>query len=166
MNQYRVHLCDERGGFYNCVDVRATDGVDGQFTITHPENLTEAIRERALQQLIETRERQIIEQSAEARSKELLIRLLSTEQRKTFMDDSRIYVTAASGRRYRIDCHGGYSGNIHWLAGGGGRRGSYCIYPTSGYPKSLPRHDAFLGQLLLLTTDEEKFRRVGVFFEA
>lgn len=169
MAQYRVHLCDERGvGFYGCTDVYGTCGADGQFIIIRPENLSEALRERALQQFIETRARQDIEQAAEDRSRELLTRLLSTEQRETFAASNHIYVTAASGRRYRIDCGGGYSGNVHWLAEDEKRRqGTYCIYPNpSSYRDRLPRHDAFLGQLLLLSTDEEEFRRVGIFYKA
>lgn len=114
--------------------------------------------------------------AAEARSKELLLRVLGPERRKLFLEKSYIDVTTKTGHSYRIDCGGSYSGNVFLVKGDDRQvQTQFCIYPNPRKVETfvldewgnhvlhpLPRYDMFLGQMLLLETDEEKFCMVGV----
>lgn len=113
----------------------------------------EEVRE---QQLRKQRDRRV----AEDRSKTLLLRLLTKAQRKTFSSKDYFEVTAPSGRTYRIDCSEGCSGNVYWVREGD-VLGNFCCHPSRyGW---LPVYDAFLGQMLLIQTDEARFLATAVF---
>lgn len=145
------------------------------------EHIRERQRRAELEEQERVRERQDRQLLAERRSRELLFRVLTDEQQAMFDTKEYFDVTGKSGRIYRIDCRGGYSGNVYWMGGGDDIlarcryqfppgveiRGSFCVYPRyrpNVYPiQRLPRHDAFLGQLLLIITDEDRFIEVGIF---
>lgn len=134
--------------------------VRGGITFRRVEGTPEA-QERRIR---EARKRDERIAEATARSKELFTRLLTDAQRATFENESYVEVEATSGRRYRIVCNHGYSGNIFWVEGRE-VKGSFCVYPRPNdcYPGCLPKYDAFLGQLLLILTDEDRFLDVGIF---
>lgn len=146
-----TQIGDGRGAY---IDVEVEIGRDGGYRI-----VDEAEAGAALERVRQQR------RGAEARAKELFVRLLSDKQRKTFTSDRFVEVKGESGRTYRIDCGGGYSGNVLWIKG---RlvMGRFCAHPATYQGSSyvpLPRHDAFLGQLLLLSTDEKKFLEKAVY---
>lgn len=165
VTHHLVHLCDPRGFAYGCLDVRADRGADGRYTILDP-GLSESQRQQVIQQLEQAREQREREARADERAQTLLTRLLTDDQRTCLEEKGHIEVIGASGAQYRINCGMSYSGNV-LLIEKGKSRGSFCIYPHYNRPPNctdhMPRHDAFLGQLLLLTTDEQKFRRVAYF---
>lgn len=140
------------------VEVR-TDGRGG-FIFTRVVS-TPAERVKREQREQQMRERQKLRERAGARSKELFIRLLAEDQRETLASGGYVDVTAKSGRTYRIGCNHGHSGNIYWIDEKSKEvKGSFCIYPGD---YDLPQYDSFLGQLLLIATDEDKFLDIGVF---
>lgn len=149
------HLCS--GGY--CMDIMLRCDDDGTFTVVEPKDASEGVIETVRK--LEERHRHM--KTAEARAKEMLVRLLTDEQRETFQS-GYINVTGSCGGAYRIYCGESYSGNIVSFQKNGERRGSYCAHPEWG--RDLPRHDMFLGQLLLLTCDEPTFLKVAVFYRA
>lgn len=145
-------------GYGAYVNVVVEIGPDGRY---HP-RADRADIQAALDEASQTR------RGAEARAKGLFVRLLSDKQRKTFTDKGYIEVTGASGCTYRIECGGGYSGNVLWVQGRN-VLGRFCAHPGAYQGDMyvpLPRHDAFLGQLLLISTDEKKFLQKAVYSRA
>lgn len=124
-------------------------------TIISPEERVRMLaRQWAATQRWEEQER------ATVRSRALLLRLLTPAQRAMFEARRYFEVRGESGRTYRIHCGGGREGNIKWVDALGFQMGSFCVAPA-GY--HLPIWDAFLGQMLLIATDEDKFLRTAVF---
>lgn len=154
--------------------IRADDGIytrialrvdaAGCYHVLRPDDVPNERMRRQVETALRAEERRI---AAIARSKELFTRLLTDDQRVSFESRGYIDVAAHSGRLYRINCQGGYSGNINWIPAPGQRGGSFCVYPHYlDYEHSLPKYDAFLGQMLLIATDERKFLNTGIFHGA
>lgn len=96
--------------------------------------------------------RQAERQAVEDAARELLVSLLSPEQRAELDEHYRVTVLTPAGHRYRIGCGGGHVGNVTLLDGD--RRVAALCCHSSG---SLPSWDHFAAQLLALTADEESF---------
>lgn len=139
----------------------------------HRQRLQAELRERerhARQMAYEQRQRLERERrnAAEARAKALLERLLNAEQRKTLAEHDYFDVVGSLGNRYRIRCSGEYQGNVRWIDDDGNQLGELCGHPdmesldddhnTVGY---MPTSDAYIGQMLLITTDEDRFLTVA-----
>lgn len=85
-------------------------------------------------------------EAAEARAKELLLSMLTEEQRHHLHREGRFKVCGNKGGEYEITI--GYAGNI--------RRGRhrYCGHLSDG---RIPTYDHMLAQKLMIETDEEAF---------
>lgn len=160
--QYERHICSAIGGKGYCLDVTIRVADDGSHTVVEPGNIPKAVVEYVRELGEQERRRRV----AEARAKEMLVRLLTDEQRETFTRSGYIDVTGSAGGNYRINCGTSYSGNIALpRSDGGTKRGMYCAHPSDRGPRGwLPLHDMFLGQMLLITTDEPTFLDVAVFY--
>lgn len=148
------------------VDVRVTIDGDGIYTIVgFPMGTRRALKNDVRAQVERENEFRRNQVHADQRAKALLLRMLTETQRATF--DAHQYIdvtTEESGRVYRIDCNAGYSGNIRRLKKNTDTptRHSYCVYPGCTWGEyAPPTHDMFLGQLLLLRTDEKTFLEVA-----
>lgn len=97
---------------------------------------------------------------AQERSLRLLMRNLTKEQLRTFLGAKYIDVEGASGNIYRIWCTGSPISNIWWIRQGQ-HRGRLCVAPADPH-NDLPIYDTYLGQLLLIHTDEKKFLKIAV----
>jgi hypothetical protein len=92
-------------------------------------------------------------EAANARALELLLSVLTPEQRASYLDEGWFEVRGSRGGRWRIR-NRGQSGNVDLMPEIGEERdATYCAHP----PGSLPNADAHLAQMLALVTDEEKF---------
>lgn len=167
----RVHVCgvygpDHPGGHrgFGCADIGVTINPDGTHYVELPDGIPDATAIMVRRYVLERLERSHRQAQAEARAQELLVRVLTDEQRQTFERNKYVDVTGSAGGAYRIYCGPSYSGNIRALFG---MERAFCVYPAYQRPKdgeSMPRHDAFLGQLLLIATDEPKFLKVAVHY--
>lgn len=95
---------------------------------------------------------------AEDRATELLLSMLTPEQRASFLADKRFDLVGSDGTRFRIE-HG-VAGNVAWLKPDGTVGGRLCAHPDMAQTW-LPTADVMLGQLLALTTDAAEFVRVA-----
>ena len=104
----------------------------------------------------EATERTRVAMAAAARASELLIELLSDEQRRTWSEHRWFAVRgSASGRTYRI--RAGIVNNVDRLSEDGTVRDRVlCAHPTD-----IPDDDCHLAQMLLLVTDENEFVRIA-----
>lgn len=104
------------------------------------------------------------QQEAEQRAKDLFLRMLKPEQRKQYDKGKYVDVTAKSGKVYRIRCDHGCSGNVFWISPELGKQGDFCFYPNfRNINTRVPPYDYFLGQMMLIATDETKFLTTAVF---
>lgn len=110
---------------------------------------------RENEQIIARRETE--RKAAEKTAEELLVRFLSDEQKKEYREGRQFHVAAGSGRRYRVKY--GSAGNVYELDDQGREAARLCAHPISSV--GVPHPDAMLAQLLMLRTDEEKFRKVA-----
>jgi hypothetical protein len=95
--------------------------------------------------------------AADRRAQELLLSLLSPEQRESYLDRGWFEVRGSRGGRWRIRDRG-QSGNVDLMPEIGEERdATYCAHPPGG----LPAADAHLAQMLALVTDEESFVRIA-----
>ena len=95
---------------------------------------------------------------ARDRADELLLSILSPEQRATYQDSGEFLVVGSAGGLYVI--RRGVSGNISWIDQDGNVGGVLCAHPTmrDGW---MPDQDVAVSQLLALTTDEPAFVAVA-----
>lgn len=90
---------------------------------------------------------------APERARELFEAQLTSQQREDYQQFGYIDIVGSEGHRYRIFTNMGVSGNVLWESETSGMwRGGLCAY----YPE-VPTYDTFLGQKLMLETDEQKF---------
>jgi hypothetical protein len=90
------------------------------------------------------------------------IEVLPEADRKTLAEEKCIYVKSQHGRRYRIKCEKGQSGNVDLLDEHGRRTASFCVHPA--YQKNghlIADPDAWLTQKLYLEHDEDTFIKVA-----
>jgi len=94
---------------------------------------------------------------ADQRAQELLLSLLTPQQRESYLDKGWFEVRGSKGGRWRIR-NKGQSGNVDLMPEIGEERdATYCAHPPGG----LPNADAHLAQMLALVTDEESFLRTA-----
>jgi hypothetical protein len=116
----------------------------------------------------EYRARQEARQAAAAlartRSRDLLATFLSPEQQAELAQAQRFHVIGSKGRRYCIRAEG-QAGNVDLVGDDGEHQASFCIHPGSPNDDSGATHypdgDAWLTQMLAITTDEEEFLRTA-----
>jgi hypothetical protein len=97
-----------------------------------------------------------VQDKAKERALITFLEVLTPEQRETFQTAKCIFVRSNRGRRWRIDCKGGQSGNVHLLDHHGQRSASFCVHPDyqpNGH--LLPDPDAWMTQKLFLEHDED-----------
>ena len=92
------------------------------------------------------------------RAEELLLSLLTTEQRDAYRRDNMFLVIGSHGTVYRIRT--GVAGNIEWLTPDGHLGGRLCAHPTMD-DDWLPTADVMISQVLALTTDERAFLQLA-----
>lgn len=96
-------------------------------------------------------------EAAELRSRELLFRHLTAEQRRTVENNKWFVVIGGnSGTRYRIRTDYGVAGNISVMRGDR-TEATLCCHCGS----DIPAHDQFLAQKLALMWDEDEFLRTA-----
>jgi hypothetical protein len=116
-----------------------------------------ALRDARLNGERAARDRSRVE--ASNRADDLLLSMLSPEQRESYFLNNHFEVIGSCGNRYRI--REGVSGNIDWLDDETGEvKGRLCAHPTMERDW-LPVQDVAVAQLLALTTDEMSFVRVA-----
>lgn len=178
MARHRVHICDVPGvndaastwGTSHCLEVEVEiSGDRAHYTVIIPEMAMACIPESTVawirQRVGANIDRMRVQETAEARAKELFVRMLTDEQRRTLETARFIQVTGSAGGNYLIHCGQSYSGNVVRMKRNGERGPSFCGYPSYTRPagvSGMPRHDMFLGQLLLIQTDEKRFLDVAV----
>lgn len=92
--------------------------------------------------------------AAREKARLLLVDCLEENQREEFERDGYFHVETRDGtRRYRLRP----GGQPQRVMGEDGRRWSYCIHPSGGFPSE----DVVLAQKLLLETNEEEFLRIA-----
>jgi hypothetical protein len=100
---------------------------------------------------------------AQIKGLELLLMLLTDEQRAQYDLNARIPVMGSDGGLYEIDTlYGGVHGNVVQVDEHGCVLGRICVAPrmrVAGGP--LPMADGWVGQLLAIKTDEQTFRDRG-----
>lgn len=107
--------------------------------------------ERAVQRMCELHAAEL---AAKKRAEALLLENISADQRRDLGERGHFFVTAKSGKRYRIDRH--IHGNVYEVNEVGTRVRRYCAQPGG-----VPADDAILAQKLALETDEAAFLRVA-----
>lgn len=113
--------------------------------------------ERRAEQVREADARQLEREAAQARAEELLLSLLSDEQRATYREHGWFEVRGSSGRRWRVR-NRGQSGNVDLMPEiGDVREATFCAHPA----ERLPDADAHVAQMLALVTDDEAFERTA-----
>lgn len=129
------------------------------FEAAQQQALTE---EQARTRLAEQEARRIRVTEAKARAHDLLLSLLTPEQRSQHERQGSVVVrSVTSGRRYRVNTaeHHGRHGNIYELGEGDVVLASLCCAPGG----DIPHFDAVLGQIVALQFDEDAFRRAANF---
>lgn len=104
------------------------------------------------------RQRDISRTQAISRAEELLLSLLSENQRQQYRLTGIFEVIGSAGTLYRIER--GTAGNIVWIKPDGEIGGRLCAHPEMR-ESWLPVQDVAVAQLLALTTDEKAFVRVA-----
>lgn len=93
---------------------------------------------------------------ADERARQLLVSVLSDQQKKDLANNGYFFVDAPSGRRYRIDK--GRSGNVKVIDKVTGVwTESLCIHQRD----DVPVYDTMVMQKLLIETAEDEFRKVA-----
>jgi len=118
-----------------------------------PPETEEQRRERQRRQVAENQRRidaQKQRDAANEKAKELLLSVLTADQRIDFLHRGSFRVEGSKGGKYQIQT--GYSGNVRR-----GRR-RYCGHLSDG---QIPAYDHMLAQKLLIETDEEAFLAVA-----
>jgi hypothetical protein len=101
-------------------------------------------------------EARMAQDTALRRATETFVGTLNDEERESYEKEKCIYVKSQHGRRYRIRCGGGQSGNVELLDHTGQRRAAFCVHPayqSNGH--LLPDPDAWLTQKLYLEHFED-----------
>jgi hypothetical protein len=100
---------------------------------------------------------------AQAKGLELLLMVLTDEQRAQYDLNARIPVTGSLGGMYEIDTlYGGVHGNVVQVDEHGCILGRICVAPRMRVASGpLPLADGWVGQLLAIKTDEQTFRDRG-----
>jgi hypothetical protein len=153
----RPQLWEERpGGPHEALTAEAMER--WQREVERREREAEQRRAEYQRQAGERRERI---QAANIRAEQLLLRLLSPEQRTSYEKSKYFEFTGSLGTRFRL--HPGYSGNVEVLDPDGEAIGGLCAHPnlymSDGFV--LPQADSMIGQWLALRTDEVGFWKVA-----
>lgn len=90
--------------------------------------------------------------TASQRAHELLLSMLTQEQKVTYLTDNYFDVRGSAGGQYRI-WNRGPSGNVESL--------DHHVFLCAHPPGNLPHPDVYLAQLLALATDEPGFRAIA-----
>jgi hypothetical protein len=115
----------------------------------------QAAIQRAAQERIHA-EARLAQDAALRRATETFVSTLTEEERETYQKEKCIYVKSQHGRRYRIRCERGQSGNVELLDHKGTRTAAFCVHPAyqdNGH--LLPDPDAWLTQKLYLEHFED-----------
>lgn len=106
-------------------------------------------------------------ETAKVRSKELLVSLLTEEQRAEFVAKKFFPITGSTGTRYVMGI--GWSNNIAMLDENDRRIGTLCAHPRQFVDDEdgeavgeLPVYDCMVTQMLAITVDERYFLNVAV----
>ncbi len=114
---------------------------------------------------LEQRRQQIEEERmlAQIKGLELLLMILTDEQRAQYDLNARIPVRGSQGGLYEIDTlYGGVHGNVVQVDEHGCILGRVCVAPRMNVDgHALPMADGWVGQLLAIKTDETNFRQRG-----
>lgn len=111
-------------------------------------------RERERQLEAQAAEANAKHKAAELRAEELLVSILTPQQRVDLKMKNRFFLHIGE-KRYRVDR--GQHGNVKLVDAQDKVVESYCIQPRGG----LPDADAMAAQVLMLETDEASFLRVA-----
>lgn len=163
------------GGVFNDVIVHGVRGAS-LAPLTPEEIEAERIRQdqQRHQQALATAERQRQYAAAREAQDEALQRAratfrscLSPKEREVLEREGCIYVNSQHGRRYRIRCTGGQSGNVELVDRRGKKQARFCVHPAydSQAGTLLPDPDAWMTQKLFLEHDEDEFLRVANLLE-
>jgi hypothetical protein len=101
-------------------------------------------------------ELQAKQKRAKAKAEQLLVEHLTEEQEKAWKENRAIFVTAKSGRRFKIK--EGRAGNIEEINAEGKSIRSFCVHVE---PYNVPDADNVLAQKLALEHNEEALLRVA-----
>jgi Spy/CpxP family protein refolding chaperone len=125
------------------------------------QELREAAARRKLRMAQLRQKHERMEQATD-RAMELLRSILTPNQRKELEETKAITVEAPSGRRYRVETHGGtVHGNIVEIDEHGCVLARACVAPEMyDYPseRAFPTPDGWVGQVLSLQQNEEAIR--------
>ena len=127
---------------------------DEQIAEQNRRNLEAACRRDAERKA--TQERRV---AARTRARLLLDSFLTDEQKTELDTHGRFHVTGSRGRRYCIRA-AGQSGNVELLKPDGSMQARLCAHPTYTHDRPgelVPEGDAWLAQMLEITTDEDNF---------
>lgn len=114
-------------------------------------NMERLRAERAERAALERR----IAEEANARAEQLLLAVLSAEQRETYHRGRYIIVIGRSGRRYRV--RRGRVGNVDVIGRNGHIESRLCAHPAVWTPEQ----DVMLAQMLHLQHDDDEFCRTA-----
>lgn len=119
------------------------------------EREAERARQREAKAKEEYEKAQAARIAAEARARELLLSVLSDQQREEYERTKAFRVKAADGKEYRLK-HG-WAGNVEELDEFGKAIARLCIHPSAAIPEA----DNLVAQKLMIETDPESFRRIA-----
>lgn len=144
-NQYnRSHIQRQHNQYIPPVDVRTPEQVAAEDA---------ARAERTARWNEQARIDTIAREKAEKRAEELLLTLLTEEQKRQFKAESAFIVHGRSGLRYRI--RRGRSGNVDVIERDGRLRHRLCAHPI----ENVPNCDTMAAQKLMLEFDDLDFSR-------
>jgi hypothetical protein len=101
-------------------------------------------------------EREAKRQAAKAKAEQLLVEHLTEEQEQAWKENRAIFVTAKSGRRFKI--REGRAGTIEEINAEGKAIRSFCVHVE---PHNVPDADNVLAQKLALEHNEEALLRMA-----
>ena len=138
-----------------------SDGTtSGNYVVTQPAQLSKEQLAVVKQQQAEFNkaqaELQAKQKHAKAKAEQLLVEHLTEEQEKAWKENRAIFVTAKSGRRFKI--REGRAGNIEEINADGKAIRSFCVHVE---PYNVPDADNVLAQKLALEHNEEALLRVA-----
>jgi len=138
-----------------------SDGTtSGTYVVTQPAQLSKEQLAVVKQQQAEFNkaqaELQAKQKHAKAKAEQLLVEHLTEEQEKAWKENRAIFVTAKSGRRFKI--REGRAGNIEEINAEGKAIRSFCVHVE---PYNVPDADNVLAQKLALEHNEEALLRVA-----
>lgn len=122
------------------------------------QRIAEQRREREHQAQVERQRKEAEIIAADRKAEQLLVSLLSAEQKREWLEKRWVSETAASGRRYRLypEWSGGVS--IQRADNQEVRRITLCIHPR----ERVPNCDAMVSNLLLIRADEDRLIRLAI----